>query len=209
MKKFGFIFVCILTLSFYSCNPDEPIDIIDPIEEMEQQETTFGAFEADPNSNQIILEGIITESTANDLSDLILQFPNTNLVIMRDVDGATSSEAAFAAGLVVRDAQLDVHVSDNSTITREAIDFMLGGINRSKGENSQFGVGAWRNDQGEIATDFPFGHEAHLPWINYYQQVGFQFQLATDFYNFSIFAAGPDDVLYLTDDQINTFNIVN
>lgn len=204
MKKLGYLFVCLLTLSLCNCNPDD--NFVDPIEE---RQTTFGVFEANENSNDIIIEGIITETTSTDLSDLLDEYPNTNLVIMRNVEGATSSDAAFAAGLVMRDAQLDVHVSDNSTITREAIDFMLGGINRSKGDNTQFGVGAWINDQGEAATDFPFGHEAHLPWINYYQQVGFQFQLATDFYNFSIFAAEPDGLFFLTEDQINTFNLIN
>jgi hypothetical protein len=204
MKNLGYLFVCIVAFSLCNCNSDD--NVVDPIEE---RQTTFGVFEANENNNEIIIEGIITENTSNALTDLLAEYPNTNLVIMRDVDGATSSEAAFSAGLVMRDAQLDVHVSDNSTITREAIDFMLGGINRSKGDNTQFGVGAWINEQGEVATDFPFGHEAHLPWINYYQQVGFQFQLATDFYNFSISAAEPNDIFFLTEEQINTFDLVN
>ncbi len=204
MKNLGFLFVCILTFSFYNCESDDNF-----VDQMEERQTTFGIFEANENSNEIIIEGSITESTSADLNELLTEYPNTNLVIMKDVDDATSSEAAFTAGLVMRDAQLDVHVSDNSTLTRGAIDFMLGGVNRTKGDNTQFGVGAWRNQQGEVATDFPFGHEAHLPWINYYQQVGFQFQLATDFYNFSISAAEPDEVLFLTEDQIQTFNLIN
>lgn len=210
MKNFEFLFLIILSLSIYNCNPDD--NFMDPVEMEEEEEakqTIFGAFEADINSDEIVIEGKITESTATDLSDLIAVYPNTSLIVMRDVDGATSSDAAFEAGFVVRNAQLDVHVSDNSTITREAIDFMLGGINRTKGENTQLGVGEWRNAEGEEAQDFPFGHEAHLPWINYYQQVGFQFQLATDFYNFSIQVAGPDEVYFLSDDEINTFSLIN
>lgn len=208
MKNFGFLFVCFICFSVYNCNPDE--SFVEPVEPpVEETQTTFGVFEANPNSDEIVIEGMITENTATDLSDLLIEYPNVNLVIMQDVNGATSSDAAFAAGLVVRNAALDVHVSDNSTITREAVDFMLGGINRSKGENTQIGVGEWRNSQGQVATDFDFGHEAHLPWINYYQQVGFQFQLATDFYYFSIQVVGPDEVYFLNDDEINTFNLIN
>ena len=209
MKNFGFLVFCVLSLSFYNCSSDDSSDGGDGMNPGEIKQTIFGVFEANESSNEIIMQGIISENTSSDLEDLLTEYPNTNLVFMLDVDGATSSNAAFTAGLVVRDAGLDVRIADNSTITREAVDFMLGGINRSKGVNAQLSVGAWRNEQGQTPSDFPFGHEVHLPWINFYQQVGFQFQLATDFYNFWTVVAGPDEEYFLSDDEIDTFNLLN
>ena len=196
MRIFGYITACLLTFTLFQCAPDE-------------RQTVFGAFEADENSNDIVLEGILTDSSADDLSNLLLEFPDTRTILMGDVDGATNNEAAFSAARVVRANQINIRVLDNSTIVREAIDFMIGGTRRTLGDNTRLGVGAWINDQGMEATEFPFGHEVHLPWINFYQEMGFQFQQATDFYNFSIFAADSQDVFFLTDDQINTFGLTN
>ncbi len=211
MRFLGYIFICVFSFSIFSCVVDEPdnelVPMI-PVPEPEKQ-TVFGVFEANETTNEILIEGIITESTAGDLSALLIEYPDTRIILMGNVEGATTNEAAFEAARVVRSNEIDIHVVDNSIIIREAVDFMLGGLNRSKGENTQLGVGAWINDQGEMATDFPFGHEAHLPWINFYQEMGFQFQQATDFYNFYIFAATSDETLFLTDNQINTFGLLD
>lgn len=205
MRIFGYITACLFTFTLFNCVPDET----DPVTLPPERQTVFGAFEASENSNNIVLEGIITESTADNLSNLLSEYPNTQTILMSDVDGATNAEAAFAAARVVRNNEINVHILDNSTIVREAIDFMLGGTIRTKGEDTRLGVGAWINEQGMQATDFPFGDEAHLPWINFYQEMGFQFQQATDFYNFSIFAADSEDVFFLNNDQINTFGLLN
>jgi|GEM_PF-3709438 len=206
MRIFGYILIIVCCLFIFSCGSDDAaIAMMEPVVE---KETTFGSFEVD-ESNDATLSGSIDENTAADLTELLVQYPNIDRIVMEDVNGATSAEAAFSAARVVRSNMLDIHITDNSTIRKEAVDFLLGGIKRSKGIDVKIGQSAWINAQGQEATDFDFGDDAHLPWINFYVEMEYQFQLATDYYNFYIYAADADDIYFFTDDQINTFNLIN
>jgi len=202
MKINSYIYFAIYAIFLFSCTPEES-------EETEVQlETIFGSFEV-LEDNTVFLSGNLTENSAADITSLIESYPNTSLITMGDVDGATSHEAAFEAARIVRANNIDIHISDNSTVRKEATNFMLGGIKRTKGNGVRIGVSAWINESGMEATDFDFGDPAHLPWINFYQEMQFTFQLASDFYFFSINAATSNDILFLTEDQLNTFDIIN
>ena len=200
MRINHYIYLLCFVIIATSCVQDDPME--------NEVKTTFGAFEVLEN-NSVLMTGLINDNTATDLTELIETFPTTTSITMGDVDGATTHEAAFSAARIVRANNLNIHISDNSTIRKEATNFFLGGIQRTKGENVRIGVSAWINDQGQEATDFGFGDSAHLPWINFYQEMGFSFQLAADFYNFYIFAAPSDEIFFMTDDQLNTFDIIN
>lgn len=197
--------ICIYISLFFtvfllgSCTPDEQVTA---------PQTTFGAFEVQEN-NAVLMSGVITASTATDLQDLLEAYPSTTRIDMGNVNSASSHEAAFAAARIVRSNQLNIHINNNSTIRKEATNFFLGGIKRTKGEDVQIGVSAWKDDLGLEATDYDFGDPAHLPWINFFVEMEYQYQLATDFYNFYIYAAEADDIYFLSDDQLNTFDIIN
>lgn len=200
INKYIYFAFCIIFL--IGCTSDTSVE---PEVELE---TVFGNFEV-LEDNSVFLSGTITESSAANITSLLKSYPNTTTINMGDVNGATSHEAAFEAARIVRSNNLDIHVVDNSTVRKEATNFMLGGINRTKGENVRIGVSAWVNDQGMEATEFGFGDPAHLPWINFYQEMQFTFTLASDFYFFSINGAPSNDILFMTEDQLNTFDIIN
>lgn len=65
------------------------------------------------------------------------------------------------------------------------------------------GVHSWatEDDNGNpiSATDYPVGHVEHLPYINYYVDVVFTQQEAEDFYYFTINAAAPENMHYMTE----------
>lgn len=96
---------------------------------------------------------------------------------------------------------------DNGDIASGGVDFFLAGIQRIKGANSRIGVHSWTGD-GEKATDFPEGHEYHLPYIDYYVSVGFTQQQAKDFYYSTINAAPASDIHWMTDEEIKRYKIL-
>ena len=88
------------------------------------------------------------------------------------------------------------------------MDFFVAGIKRTRGSNTKIGVHSWAGPDF-TATDFPEGHEYHLPYINYYIAVDYtQQQQAEDFYYFTIYAADADDIHWMTDEQIALYNIL-
>ena len=96
---------------------------------------------------------------------------------------------------------------DDAIIASGGVDFFVAGIKRSRGSNTRIGVHSWA-EPDFTATDFPEGHEHHLPYINYYVAVGYTQKQAEDFYYFTIYAADADDIHWMTDEQIALYNIL-
>lgn len=206
MRNLEYVLLCFCSLIIFCCASDEqPMEMENTIEPAPK---VFGAFEINADE-EVVLSGTIDANTANDLVDLLDAYPDTDRILMSDVNGATSADAAFNAARIVRANNLDIHIKRNSTIRKEAVDFLLGGIKRTKGDGVMIGQSAWINDLGQEATDFGFGDDAHLPWINFYVEMEYQYQLATDYYNFYIYASDANDIYFFTEDQIDTFDLIN
>ena len=67
---------------------------------------------------------------------------------------------------------------------------------------------SWSDGNGTQATDFAVGHAYHLPYINYYVSVGFTQQQAENFYYYTINAATAENIHWMTDAEIVTYNIL-
>ncbi len=102
---------------------------------------------------------------------------------------------------------MHIHLMDNGTIASGGVDLFLAGVKRTKGKNCQIGVHSW-GGSGETATDFPVGHEYHLPYINYYVEIGFSQQEAEDFYYFTIYSAPEKSIHWMTDEEIEKYNLI-
>ena len=106
----------------------------------------------------------------------------------------------------------NIHLLDDGLIASGGTDFFLAGARRTKGTNTRIGVHSWagEDDDGNsvTATDFPEGHEYHLPYIEYYVSVGFSQQEAEDFYYFTINAASADDIHWMTDQEIAQYGLL-
>ncbi len=90
-------------------------------------------------------------------------------------------------------------------------DFFLAGIKRSVASNTKIGVHSWAGeDDGKefTATDFPKGHQYHLPYIAYYVSVGFTQQEAEDFYYFTIEAAPADNIHWMSATEIEQYKML-
>lgn len=73
---------------------------------------------------------------------------------------------------------------------------------------STLGQGQDASGNTFTATDFPVGHAYHLTYINYYVSVGFTQQQAEYFYYFTINAATAENVHWMTEAEITTYNII-
>ena len=73
---------------------------------------------------------------------------------------------------------------------------------------AKIGVHAW-SDANNSATEYPVGHEEHQIYIDYYMSVGYSEQDAESLYFFIINAAGPDEIHYMSTQEINEYHILS
>ncbi|NQY28558.1 MAG: alpha/beta hydrolase [Flavobacteriaceae bacterium] len=169
---------------------------------------TKGIFKILHGDTTLEMNGVIGSSSLNDFNTLYTSFPTVTTINIKDCDGSMDDETNLQLSTRVHQLGINIHLLENGLIASGGVDFFLAGIQRTKGNNTRVGVHSWSDGNGTQATDFAIGHAYHLPYINYYISVGFTQQLAEDFYYYTINAATADNIHWMTDAEISTYNIL-
>jgi len=169
---------------------------------------SFGIFTVLEDGVTVEMDGTINSSSLDDFNDLEADFPDIRTINIINCDGSSDDYINLQLSARVHQMGINTHILDNGEIASGGVDFFLAGIQRTKGANTYIGVHSWAGD-GFTATDFPVGHEYHLPYIDYYVSVGFTQQEAEDFYYFTINAAPADDMHWMTEAEIARYNLLN
>ncbi len=191
----------IYSLLLFSCGSDDSNPIPTPTK------TVYGQFEVQAD-NSIIMTGNVSAATASDLEELILDHADAKLIIMKNCSGVHLNEATLEAARLVRSAKMDTHLAADGVISRGGLNFFIAGINRSADTGGQMAVSSWKDEMGNEATSYGFGDNAHLNYLNFYAEMGFQWLEASDFYFFSIQAADSNNLFFLTDDLIANYRLL-
>lgn len=200
LLKFTFSFFLITTILF-SCNDDEGID--------DSMATSFDIFSVQADRTTVVMNGEIKNRTLDDFNDMLQQHPNINLINMGDVPGSNDDEINFQVGVILRQKEINTHILDDSEIASGGVDFFLAGRVRTRGNGTKLGVHAWSDDNGNEATDFPIDSDEHTPNINYYEDLGYTPQWASDFYFFTINAAAANEIHLMTEAELSQYEIFN
>jgi len=167
----------------------------------------FGPFYVS-NDTTVVLNGDMGSRVDDQLEKLMEEYPNIRLVVMEDCPGSRDDEELFKAALNLRSYNINTHLPDYARIQSGAVDFYLSGIKRTRELGSKIGVHSWSNGSN-WATDYPDNHEEHQVYIDFYHNIGFSLQDAEDLYFFIINAASPNDIHWMTEQEIDQYNITN
>lgn len=198
LKQISLLFV--ISCFILSCNKDDSTN--------NNTLRTFGIFKVLEDDITVEMNGVINSNSLNNFNNLYSSFPNINKININQCDGSMDDETNLLLSKRVYDLSINTNLLDNGLIASGGVDFFLAGIQRTKGTNTQIGVHSWSDGNGTQATNFPVGHANHLSYINYYISVGFAQQQAEDFYYFTINAANAENIHWMTDVEIVTYNIL-
>ena len=122
--------------------------------------------------------------------------------------GSRDDEELFKAARMIYNQSIHIHLPPNAKIESGAVDFFLAGTTRTMDEGAKIGVHAW-SDGNTSATEYPVGHEEHEIYIDYYASIGYSQQEAENLYYFIINTAGPNNIHYMTAEEIEVSSILN
>ncbi len=166
-------------------------------------------FKVSEDQKSIVLDGVINSSAYTAFKDLAEQHPQIKRLEIVNCEGSINDEVNLKLAKYVHKNGFNTHLNDNGLIASGGTDLFLSGKSRTKGANTRIGVHSWAGGGGEKATDFPKDHKYHKPYIEYYKSVGFSQTEAEAFYFFTINAASPDDVHWMTDEEIITYKMIS
>lgn len=169
------------------------------------KKTQFGIFKVSDRKT-ITISGDILERTPNDLRKLMRYFPEVEMLIFQNCPGSEDDDAVFEAGRLIREKGMNTLVPNSGIIESGAVELFMSGVKRVIESGAKVGVHTWEDEgTGKFAVDFPRGHKEHRSYLKYYKEMG----IPEEFYYFTIQAATYNNMYYLSEEEIKSFNLIN
>ncbi len=201
--KFNILFI-ICCLSVVACSKSDKDETV--------IKTQFGIFKVLDGEKGIEMNGVINSKSLTNFEALNKAYPNVKKITIKECDGSEDDETNLKLSLKVHKLGFSIHIQNGGLVASGGTDFFLAGTKRTIGEEVRIGVHSWggQNDDGTevTATDFPNGHEYHLPYIEYYKNIGFTQEESENFYYYTINAASANDIHWMTSEEIETYNML-
>ncbi|MGR3485299.1 MAG: hypothetical protein ACU0BF_08145 [Paracoccaceae bacterium] len=129
--------------------------------------------------------------------------PKVTTLVLCAIPGSWDDEALLVLGRQVRARGLSTHVPSHGWIASGGVDLHHAGTRRTIADGASFGVHSFEV-AGKDVADLPADHSAHAPFRAYLaQMIG-----RPDFYDWTIRQAPPDDLHWLSQDEIARFDLL-
>ena len=148
------------------------------------------------------MTGTIDGSTPGKVLELIVEHPDVDTIEMIDVPGSMDDEANLRAALLVREHGFTTRIGADGEIASGGTDFFLAGAIRIVEPGARIGVHSWGGGPVE-ATALPRDHESHELYLEFYRAI----DIPEDFYWFTLEAAPPDDIHWMTPNEIVRYRV--
>ncbi len=123
-------------------------------------------------------------------------------IVLTASSGSLDDETTFKLARYIRSKSLNTRLLNNSVIASGAVDLFLSGTQRTIEKGAKIGVHSW-SDGSKQGKDFPRDHPDHALNANYIKDM-----MGTDaFYWFTIYSAPADAIYWMTEKEINQFNL--
>lgn len=221
-RKSNIILVLLLVFVFAGCSSQKDIDINKEVEEnvisaqkADYEEDIYALYNLplDIMSSFVIdndkayMNGIISKDTIRQVKELISNYPQVKTIVMQNVDGSIDDESNLIASRLVREAGLNTYVPADGSIASGGTDFFCAGVKRNIEDGAEIGVHSWGGDDIQNATSLPKDHEAHKPYIKYYEEM--ELPDPEGFYFFTIYAADAENIYNMTRDELIKYGLIS
>lgn len=156
------------------------------------------------SGNVCVMTGVIGPSTPGRVRDLIREHPGVKIIEMREVPGSMDDVANLEAARIIREHGFTTHVPADGIIASGGVDFFLAGARRSVVAGGQLGVHSWGGVEG-AGCDLPREDSSHRLYLDFYKEIG----IKESFYWYTLEAARPNAIHWMTSEEIEKFDVVN
>lgn len=154
--------------------------------------------------NSLILSGSIKTTTYPRVVSALDAHPEVSRVVLVDIPGSIDDAISLMLGREIRERGLETHLPEGSEIASGGVHIFLAGVKRSMESGAEIGVHAWQATDGTRANMLHQKHPEHFEYIAYYEEIG----IGADFYWFFISSAPPNDMYWLTKEDIERFGLI-
>ncbi len=167
------------------------------------QAAEFYYKEGQISKDTIYMKGVIYSNTLEDIKQALDENPSITTLVMEEVPGSIDDEINLAASKEIRKHHINTYVPKNGMVASGGTDMFLAGDERAIHPTAKLGVHSW-SDGDQSALDFPEDHEEHKKYLTYYSEMN----IPLSFYWYTLEVAPPDDIHWMTNEEIEKYNIL-
>ena len=148
------------------------------------------------------MSGVIDSDFDRVVRELLATHVALDRIVMTNVPGSSDDDANLRASLLIHEAGVTTELLSDSEIASGGVDFFLAGTVRIVAAGARIGVHSWAG--GETAgSDLPREDQEHRKYLDYYAAIG----IDSDFYWFTLDAAKPEDIHWMTSAEIERYTV--
>lgn len=157
----------------------------------------------DIDGTRAIASGTIDISTPGRVMELIFNHPEVDTLVLQECPGSVDDDSNMLACQIIRHHGFTTLVPADGEVASGGVDLFLSGAKRLAEPGARFGVHSW-GGVGESGVDMPRDHESHKMYLEFCRDMG----IPKSFYWFTLQAADPDDIHWMTRKELDQFNCV-
>ena len=153
---------------------------------------------------QAIVRGTTDSRSHNLVKNFVRENPDVKTLILQSMPGTQDMDTNRRVVMDIRAAGLATHVPADGRIASGAVDWFISGSPRTIECGAMIGVHSWGSKTGERG-DKTF-YDAQLRTQRHFLS---RMSVDPDFYEFTRNAAGPDDIHWLTVDEMLRYRLID
>ncbi len=155
--------------------------------------------------NEAYLSGTLGTITYHQIKNIIDNHKAVKTIVLTQVDGSINDAVNMHTGRILREAGLHTKVLSNSNIASGGVDLFCAGNKRTIENGAKLGVHSWAGEDIK-ADELPKDHPAHQYQIAYFKQMLGE-KLGPAFYFYTLSAAPPEDIHYMSDTELKEWKL--
>ena len=155
----------------------------------------------------VYFEGDMGSRIDKQFERMLCDYPSIQSITFSDYcPGSRNDEKLYIAARNLRSHEISTILTNQSIIESGAVDLFIAGYNRQTAPGAKIGVHCWSMGSQD-ADDFPIGHEEHEMYLDFYGEMFEDADLGEEFYWFTTKSASSNNIHYMTDEEINYFQL--
>lgn len=173
---------------------------IDPADFVEQYDVDTLVMQV--RDDLLFVKGVVNTGSDGAMIELLNRSPDVRTVVLTLIPGSANDEVNVSLGRKLRSADITTYLPAQGMVASGGTDLLVSGSRRIVEPGAQIGVHSWASfwsSGNEIPRDDP----QHGVYLDYYREMG----IPEAFYWFTLDAAPPEDIHWMTEAEIAQYRI--
>ena len=157
----------------------------------------------DLRGDLLFVRGVVDGGSRDQVYDALKDAPNVHVVVLTSVPGSADDEGNLELGRMLRGAGVTTYLPAQALVASGGTDLFLSGAQRIVERGAMVGVHSWADGDGTFGGELPRDDRAHQAYLEYYREMG----IPEDFYWFTLQAAPPDGIHWMTEAELEDYAI--